>query len=494
VAQSDSLTRRKFLGAGAAAGATLVLPTGIAAAKRPPRKKRRVEVAIVGAGLAGLTAARELTKAGHEVCVLEARDRVGGRTLTHHVSKTVIAEAGGEYIGPTQNHIAALAKQMGVKTFKTYNVGDDVQYLRGQASRYPASGLPTDPDVQQGIIAAITQLNPMAAQVPVGEPWKAKRAAEWDAMTFDDWIRTNLHTEVARQVLLSASEAIWGADPAQMSLLYVLGYIAASGDEKTPGSIIPLISTGGGAQDSRFVGGSQVVSQRLATKLGSRVVLHSPVRSVVQDGHGVTVTSDRVEVHAKQVIVAIPPILLKDIHFAPDVPRMRRNLARRIIPGHLIKWEAVYDRPFWRDTGLSGQAVADVGPVRTTFDNSPPSGKPGILFGFIGGSEAAKVAKLGARARRDVVLSAFETYFGRQARTLVNSFEMDWTKEAWTRGCPVGYTHPGTLRRYGPALRVPFRRVHWAGTEVATYWSGYMDGAVRSGETAAKEVARALKA
>src|SRR3954454_7677997 len=156
-----NLTRRKFLGAGAAAGAAIALPTASAAAKRhAPRKQRTVDVAIVGAGLAGLTAARELTKAGLEVCVTEARDRVGGRTLNHHVSKTVIAEAGGEYIGPTQNHIAALAKQMGVKTFKTYNVGDDVQYLRGQVSRYPASGLPTDPEVQNGTIAAITQRTP----------------------------------------------------------------------------------------------------------------------------------------------------------------------------------------------------------------------------------------------------------------------------------------------------------------------------------------------
>ncbi|HEY7632344.1 MAG TPA: flavin monoamine oxidase family protein [Thermoleophilaceae bacterium] len=485
-------TRRKLLGTGAAAGAALWLPTA-ATAKRHKRKHRRVDVAIVGAGLAGLTAARELTRAGYEVCVLEARDRVGGRTLNHHVSKGVIAEAGGEYIGPTQNHIAALAKQMGVKTFKTYNTGDDIQYLRGQVSRYPATGLPTDADVQQGIIAAVTQLDPMAQQVPVGEPWKAKRAAEWDAMTFDDWIKANLPTEVARQVLLSASEAIWGADPAQMSLLYVLGYIAASGDEKTKGSIIPLISTGGGAQDSRFVGGSQLVAQKLAAKLGSHVVLRSPVRSVHQDGHGVTVTSDRVVVDAKQVIMAIPPVLLNDVHFSPEVPRMRRNLAKRIIPGHLIKWEAIYDHPFWRDVGLSGQAVADVGPVRTTFDNSPPSGKPGILFGFIGGSEAAAVAKMTAKARREVVLSAFETYYGPQARTLLGSFEMDWTKEPWTKGCPVGYTRPGTLRRYGPALRVPFRRVHWAGTEVATYWSGYMDGAVRSGEVAAKEVRKALK-
>jgi monoamine oxidase len=207
----------------------------------------------------------------------------------------------------------------------------------------------------------------------------------------------------------------------------------------------------------------------------------------------VTVTSDRLVVHAKQAIVAIPPVLLEHIHFSPAMPRMRRNLAKRIVPGHLIKWEAIYDTPFWRDAGLSGQIISDTGPVRSTFDNSPPSGKPGILFGFIGGSDANALAKMTAAQRRDIVLAQFGTYFGDAARTPAGSFEMDWTLEPWTRGCPVGYTAPGTLRRYGPALRTPFRRVHWAGTEVATFWSGYMDGAVRSGEVAAKQVHKALK-
>jgi monoamine oxidase len=489
---SRPLTRRKLLGTSAAAGAALVLPAA-AGGKRKPRRQRRVDVVVVGAGLAGLTAARELTKAGHEVCVLEARERVGGRTLNHTIAKGVIAEAGGEFIGPTQNHIAALAKAEGVKTFKTYNDGDDLLYARGQLSRYPATGLPQDPDVQQAVIASVTELDKMSTQVPLKEPWKARRAAEWDAMTLQDWANANVTTALGRQAVITAANAIWGADPSDLSLLYVLAYVAGSGDERHPGSFVRLVTTQGGTQESRFVGGSQLVSKRMARKLESGVVLSSPVRSIHQDGHGVTVTSDRLVVHAKQAIVAIPPILLEGIHFSPAVPRMRRNLARRIVPGHIIKWEAVYDRPFWRDSGLSGQVISDVGPARSTFDNSPPSGTPGVLFGFIGGAEARAVAKLSAAERRDAVLSNFATYFGDQARTPTGSFEMDWTPERWTRGCPVGYTRPGTLRRYGPALRIPFRRVHWAGSEVATFWNGYMDGAVRSGETAAKEVRKALK-
>jgi monoamine oxidase len=487
------LTRREILGAGAAAGAALALPSGVTAAGRKARRQRRVDVVIVGAGLAGLTAARQLTKAGHEVCVLEARDRVGGRTLNHHVSKGVIAEAGGQFIGPTQHRIAALAKEVGVKTFKTYNSGEDLLYARGQLSRYPASGLPPDPDVQQAVIAAVTQLDTMAAKVPLDAPWKAKRAAEWDSMTLEDWKQANVTTEVGRQAVTTAAYAVWAADPSQLSLLYVLWYIAGSGDSKNRGSFARLVTTQGGSQESRFVGGSQLVSLKVAHKLGSRVVLSSPVRSIHQAGNGVTITSDRLIVHAKQAIVAIPPVLLSDIHFSPDLPRLHRNLAKRTVPGHLIKWEAIYDRPFWRDAGLSGQVISDVGPARSTFDNTPPGGTPGIMFAFIGGADADAFAKLSAGDRRAAVLGQFVTYFGAQAGTPLDSFEMDWSTEPLTRGCPVGHMGPGTLRRFGPALRVPFKHVHWAGSEVATWWAGYMDGAVRSGETAAKEVARALK-
>ena len=273
----------------------------------------------------------------------------------------------------------------------------------------------------------------------------------------------------------------------------MLWYTAQAGNEKKKGSFIRLISTGGGAQESRFVGGSQVVSQKVAKALGSQVVLSSPVRRVEQDGKGVVVTSDRVVVSAKQVIVAIPPVLVGAIDFAPALPRMRRNLAKRIVPGNLIKWEAIYDTPFWRAQGLSGQVVSDVGPANTTFDNSPPDGTPGVVFGFIGGTPATQASKLSVAARRKAVLDNFVTFFGPGAAQPKSYFEMDWSKEAWTRGCPVGHMGKNVLRRYGPALRVPFKRVHWAGTETALYWNGYMDGAVRSGEAASKEVLKALR-
>jgi monoamine oxidase len=207
----------------------------------------------------------------------------------------------------------------------------------------------------------------------------------------------------------------------------------------------------------------------------------------------VIVSAKGIVVEAREVIVAVPPVLAAQIHFAPKLPQAHLKLLKATTPGRLIKWEAVYDRPFWRDDGLSGQAVSELGPANTTFDNTPPSGSPGILFGFVGGDQARKFAKLSRSARRDAVLGNFVTYYGDEARNPKSSFEMDWTQEAWTKGCPVGHTGRNVLHRYGPQLRKPFGHIHWAGTEVATYWSGYMDGAVRSGEAAAKQVLGALR-
>ncbi|MEP6954449.1 MAG: FAD-dependent oxidoreductase [Solirubrobacteraceae bacterium] len=487
---TQRITRRELVGTGAAAGAALALGASPAGAARRPR---RFDVCVIGAGLSGLAAARALERAGHTVIVLEARNRVGGRTLNEPIGGGHITEVGGEYVGPTQDRIAALAQTVGVKTIPTYNQGSNVMIAGGDRTLYAASdGIPTDPEVRDDIIRALA-FDKLAEEVGVAAPWRSTRARSLDGQTFDDWLRANLRSEKGRAILATAARATWGADPSQLSLLYVAAYVAGGGNAARPGSILRLLTTAGGAQDRRFVGGSQVISEKLAERLDRDVALSAAARRIAGEPGGVRVVTASRTVHARRAIVAVPPILAARIDYSPHLPAGKKAILRGMTPGSLTKAEAIYDRPFWRDAGLSGQAGTDTGPADSTFDNSPPDGSVGVLFGFVGGSNHDKWAGLPADERRAQVLANFVSYYGDQAASPTRYFEQDWTTERWTRGCPTGHFAPGVLAKHGAWLRRAVGPVHFAGTETSDYWQGYMDGAVRAGERAAREAARSLR-
>jgi monoamine oxidase len=492
----QGITRRRFVGAAATGAAGLTLSE--ATAQAAPAATRSADVAIVGAGLAGLTAARRLVEAGRSVVVLEARGRVGGRVLSEPIGQAQIVDVGGTFTGPTQDRIQALAREVGVGLFPTYNAGN-VVFVGGDGRREefpadsPAGNAPLDPIVAGDVVLAVTQLDQLSQQVPVDAPYTAAKAEEWDRQTLDTWLRQ--HTSGSDEfmaVVSAATEAIFGAEARDVSLLYVLYYIAASGDRDHPGTFERNFNTAGGAQEQRFAGGAQLVPLRVAGQLGDRVVLGSPVRAIRQDGAGVTVVSDAVTVSARRAIVAVPPALAQRIDYQPILPAQRDQLTQHMPQGTLMKFEAIYDRPFWRDRNLNGQAISEIGPIKVTFDSSPQSGRPGILLGFIGGHEARV---WGQRSQADLRAAALESLarcFGPQALQPNRTLLTNWSAEEWSRGCPVAVLGPGTLVDFGAALRAPVGRIHWAGTETADYWNGYMDGAVRSGERAAAEVGQAL--
>jgi monoamine oxidase len=491
-----TLTRRRLLQSGAAAalGASALPRTAGAAPRRA--RRLRADVVVVGAGFSGLAAARQLHAAGHSVAIVEARDVVGGRTRNASIAGgRYIAEVGGEFVGPTQDRILALARAMRVPTFKVYNSGQSVFSVRGTRTFYPASiGIPNDPDVQ-ALLQVLTGIDRLAADVGPLTPWKHSKARKYDAITLADYLKPFNLTPTANAVADAIFEAIWGADADELSFLYVLQYVAAAGNARTPGAFLRLIATGGGAQESRIVGGSVVVAEKVAKQLGDHIHLESPVAKIKDHDNTVTVTTtNNLVITARRVIVAVPPVLASKIAYAPGLPTAKRTLLKAMTPGSLTKVEAVYDKPFWRDAGLSGQGVSDTGLARTPWDNSPPDGGVGVYFSFIGGKLHSQWAALDPATRKAKVLDDFVRLLGdERARTPLEYLEKDWTTEKWTRGCPVGHFAPGVLQKHGAALRTPVGRIHFAGTETSDYWLGYMDGAVRAGERAASEVHAKLR-
>jgi monoamine oxidase len=509
------VSRRALLAGGAAAAALVPLEAQAGGAPR----STTADVVVVGAGFAGVTAARELARLGHDVVVLEARDRVGGRVLNHHLDSKHVLEVGGQWFGPEhdiadrgvtdvanyptngkvlgQSQAWALARAMRVGAYKTYNAGQYVDYRGGRAATY-SGRVPTDTPtgaVEAG--EAIIAIDRRCETVPLDRPWTAPNALEWDSMTVQSWMDhgdtfagwpfLGIRTPDGRQLLELAVQAVWSCEPRDLSMLHLLFYVHAAG------SLGSLLNTDLGAQMYRLHGGTQLVVQRAAATL-RRVHLSSPVRRIAQTSRGVTVSGDGFSVRAQRVVVAIPPTLAGRIEYTPAMPALRDQLTQRMPLGTVIKVQCVYDEPFWRADGLAGQATSDTGPVRVTFDNTPPDrGAPGVLMGFMEGTDGRRALSMTPAQRRAATAASFARYFGPKAAKPVAYVERSWAGEEFSRGCYAGFFPPGVWTDYGHVLRAPVGRIHWAGTETATVWNGYMDGAVRSGQRVAKEVARLLR-
>lgn len=442
-----------------------------------------VDVVVVGAGFAGLAAARELARLGHDVVVVEGRDRVGGRSYTGELAGTPV-DLGATFVGPTQDAVLALAAELGCETVPTYGRGKNLIRWRGRVRSY-RSTIPRLSILELVDVSRIQwRFDRISRKVPVAEPWTSPIAADLDAISLDQWLRSVHAGASTRDLMAIMARVTWGCEPDAVSMLHVVRYVKAAG------GLGRMLDVDGGAQQDRFPAGTQQIAVRMADELGDRVVLGAAVTSIRRHRDGtLTAASPRGEFTARAVVVAVPPAHRAGIEFDPPLPPEHQELTRHWPQGHLSKAYAAYDKPFWRDNGCSGEALSDEGPVFITFDVSAGDTGPGILLGF---TDSRTFDPLPSDKRREVALAGFAALFGDAASHPIDYLDHCWGAEQFAPGGPTAAVPPGSWTAHGRWLRTPVQAIFWAGTETADAWTGFLDGAVRSGARAAGEAHQEL--
>jgi monoamine oxidase len=387
-------------------------------------------------------------------------------------------DLGAQWIGPQQVRMADLVRRLGLEVVPQHAVGRAV-LVDGSRRRTYRGTVPLLGPLQLARTgAALLQVRRLAARTgPVAE----RGPTALDDRTLAAVLDGPLGTGAARRVVDAALRVIFGAEPAELSAAWAAAYAAAAG-----GDLLALAAVEGGAQQTRIVGGTQQVAARMAERLD--VVLERPVARLLRVDGGVSATAaDGTALRAGRVVCAVPVPLVERIAHDPPLPPARVALQQRMPMGATAKVVAVYDRAWWREEGLTGEAVLADGPVQVTFDVSGPDGDPPALLAFVTGAAARRLADAPSGALEAAATTALTRAFGPAAATPSSVTALHWSQERWTARCPVANLVPGAAR-LAAHLRRPVGRLHWAGTETSTDWTGYMEGAVASGRRAADEV------
>ncbi len=442
-----------------------------------------VDVIIIGGGFAGVSAARKLYRAGKSFLILEARDRLGGRVYTKDIADGIPLDLGGQWIGPTQDRMYELVEEYGIETYPTYIKGKSVMDLNKKISTYTGLIPKVDPISLIYIDITIKRLNRMAQSIDTQAPWSHPKAAKWDAMTLSSYISKHVKTKKARSIMITAMETVLACAPEEVSLLHVLFYIRSGKDIDT------LLNIENGAQQDRIRGGMQGVVEHMSVGFEDRILYNAAVKSIKQSESQCTVRTEDHTYYSSKVVVAIPPILAGRIQCDPPLSLDKRQVFQKIPMGIVVKCYAIYKQPFWRQAGFSGEVVTDEhSPYQTIFDNAAEDADYGMLMGFALADRATQLMRLSQLDRKALMIKTLERYFGAQSKDIWMYEDLCWAEEEFSQGCYTGYFPTGVWTRYKDALRTVEGNIHWAGTETATVWNGYIEGAVRSGERAAQEI------
>jgi monoamine oxidase len=422
------------------------------------------DVIVIGAGASGLKAATELVALRRSVIVLEAND------------------FGGQWVGKGHDVLLAEAKRFGIETYAQYEAGKTVMQLLGKVVQFTGN-VPKMPILSLLELARIQKRwDGDGATVPAHAPWEAPKAALWDSMTLDSWIEKNVHTKTARAFARAVPRSAWATDADQISYLWFLDALRSNG------GLEYFMAVKDGMLDAKFKGGMQQITQRMADALGDCLILGAPALRIAQNNEDVVVSTPKGDFAARFVIVTAPPAAAARIAYEPHLPSSRDALHQRMPAGAIVKIMIVYTTPFWREDGFSGQVATDDDTLGIVMDDVRDDGA-GVLLAFIDGPHAIELSAVGKDARREKVITSLVRFFGPKAKDFVAYDDNDWTQEPYAHGY-VSTMPPGTLTRYGRALREPCGRIHWAGSETSEEYAGCIEGAMRSGIRAAHEVAR----
>ncbi|XP_077150934.1 amine oxidase [flavin-containing] A-like isoform X1 [Ranitomeya variabilis] len=449
--------------------------------------KDTYDVIVIGGGISGLSAAKLLAKEGLNVIVLEAQDRVGGRTHTIRNKEVQYVDVGGAYVGPAQNRLLRMAKELGVETYKVYLNGHLLQHTKGKSYKFQGAFPPTyNPLVLLDYNNFMRSMDHWASEIPADAPWKAPHAKDWDNMSVRAFIDKVCWTRAGRRFAELIVNLVVTAETQQVSTLWFLWCV------RIGGGTARMFSIDNGAQERKFVGGSGQISEKIMARLQDRVKLERPVIRLDQSGEVVIVETLNHEVYqSKFVISAIPPVLTTKIHFNPELPSVRNQLIHRLPMGSVIKCMVYYKEAFWRKMGCCGcMMIQDEDtPIGFTLDDTKPDGSAPAIVGFILSRKASLFANLSKEERKRKICEYYAKVMGtEEALHPVHYEEKDWCKEQYSGGCYAAYFPPGIMTQFGSVIRKPVGKLYFAGTETATEWSGYMEGAIEAGERAAREI------